>query len=167
MGTTINGVYTGGKQGRRQRALKRLEQSIKFGYRPARPGEEDQVVKGKGVPYTDKQKETMKKELETLTDRLSGIKKKREVKNEQTGEVIKKDRWFIDIYHIHMSSVKRSDRKKNKGKSRKKMRSVRSRTFVKSVVFQEGMMQSFRDGKMGISPKNHSFVARKEELSPF
>ena len=107
--------------------------------------------------------ERSKKEISTIEDRLSG----KVMKVNEKGILVKeqpKERWFIDIFTIHMGYVKNSERRKNKGKSRKKMKKTRTTTFLKSVVSQPGMIQQFKDGKMGISPKSHSFRFRKEEI---
>jgi len=156
MGTTINGVYTGAKRARRERVIERLKAQLKS---------KEKTVKSGKEPLTDKDKERINKEIRSIEDILSGVRGKKVVSDK--GEVVEapKEKWFIDIYAIHMSYSKNSDRRKNKGKSRKKMRKVRSTSFVKSVVAQPGMIQSYRDGKMGVSPKLHSFRMRKEEPS--
>lgn len=77
------------------------------------------------------------------------------------------DRWFIDIYTIKYGYMKNSERRKNKGKSKKKMRRVKTVSFIKSIIAQPGMIQSFKEGKMGISPKSHTFKMRKDEPVQF
>lgn len=142
------------KQQRREGVLKRLKKQLVGGVK---------VVKDVEIPLEPRDKERIKKEISILNDRLAG--KKKGVKELPKGAAPEapKQKWFIDIYQIHLGYVKNSERRKNKGKSRKKMRKTRNVTFVKSVIMQEGMMQAYREGRMGISPKNHSFRARREE----
>lgn len=105
----------------------------------------------------------IEQEIKTLTDRLSGIKKP--LKRDKDKIIVngkKEDRWWIDIYSISYARIKRTERKKNKGKSRKKMRTQKTVALLRSVVAQEGMITNYRDGRMGMSPKNHKFVLRRE-----
>ncbi len=106
----------------------------------------------------------IKTELGLLLHYLSGGKKKKKQTIVDGVERVE-DRWYIDIFRISYSKVKRSERRKNKGKSRKKLRTLKSVSFVKTVVLQPGMMQAYRDGRMGISPREHSFRTRKDEPS--
>lgn len=161
----------GGKTARRERALKRLSVSIKA-LEPALKLAENSTFGKEGNLKTvssdvRKQLDRMKREANTLSDILSGKKKEKVDDKGKTVIEAPKDKWFIDTYAIHLGYVKNSDRRKNKGKSRKKMRKTRSTTFVKSVVMQPGMMQAYREGRMGISPRQHSFRARKEEPNYF
>ena len=173
MGTTINGVYRGGKTARRERALLRLKQQLsilqerKKNIKVLKPKDAPEPVIGDLLEGTLIKIGQVEKEIQNLEDIVSG--KKKEVKDEKGAVVvaIPKERWFIDIHQIHMSYVKNSDRRKNKGKSRKKMRKMRAKSFVKSVVLQPGMLEQYRSGKMGISPKTHSFSARKEDIAFF
>lgn len=118
------------------------------------------------VPLTPTDTTRIKSELKALTLYLEG-KKKTKIVVTDGKEQAKGDKWFIDIYSISMSKVKRSERRKNKGKSRKKMRTSRTKAFLKSVTVQPGLIQAYREGRMGISPKSHSFSLRKEEPSYF
>lgn len=160
----MDGVYIGGRKGRQQRALDRLKESIK----KVEAEIKKNGISKKGPDNPESAKllkslERMHNEELILEDRLSGKKKQNTVKNKETGEVTPKLRYFVDIYSIHLGYVKNSDRRKNKGKSRKKMRKVKNTTFVRSVVFQPGMVESFREGRMGVSPKTHTFRVRREE----
>lgn len=101
-------------------------------------------------------------ELARISFYLGGGKKNKR-KIVVNGEVVQGDRWYIDIYRISYAKVKRSERRKNKGKSRKKLRTVKTLSFVKSVVLQPGMLSNFREGRMGISPREHTFRTRKDE----
>lgn len=137
------------KQARRKSAKERLEAQLVSGVKQ---------VKDVKEPLTEKDITRIKNEIKVL----SGDGKKPKV--DKKGEIIEtKERWFIDIYHISFSYIKNSERRKNKGKSRKKTKKVKTRSLVKSVVMQPNLMQAYREGRMGISPKNHSFSARKEE----
>ena len=72
---------------------------------------------------------------------------------------------IIDIYTVTYGYIKRAERRKNKGKSTKKMKKHKSVSFLRSMIAQPGMIQSLREGRMGISPKTHTFRLRKEEIS--
>lgn len=106
-------------------------------------------------------KQRIQKEVNILHDRINNIKRPKKAKADGTQPA--GDRYFIDIFQINLAYVKNSERRKNKGKSKKKLKKQRSTVFVKSVVSQPGMMQRYRDGLMGVSPKNHSFRFRKDE----
>lgn len=159
------------KQARRERAFKRLEiqyNSRNIGLKMA--SNSTYGLKGEKpdpqlVAVEQKKLERIKKEMTVLKERLEGKKKKKIDK--EGAPVQEKERWFIDIHAIHLSYVKNSERRKNKGKSRKKLKKVRTTAFVKSVVAQPGMIQNYREGKMGISPRTHSFRMRKEEPNYF
>lgn len=140
------------KQARRERALDRLYQHL---------------VSYKEKKYTFSV-EYIEKDIKILKDRLAGIKKP--VKTKSGAVVVngkKEDRWFIDIYNISYSRVKRSERRKNKGKSRKKMRTQKTVSLLKTVTAQDGMITSYREGRMGLSPKNHKFILRRDVPSYF
>lgn len=130
---------------------------------------EIQLVSGTKVtklgtfPLEEKDKTRIKNELDILKARLSGEKKKKVQKTGVKEEGGKGAKYFIDIFSISFSRSKRSERRKSKGKSRKKMRTVKTTSFLKSVTFQEGMVQAFREGRMGLSPRSHTFRIRKEE----
>ena len=70
---------------------------------------------------------------------------------------------MIDIFSIKYGYVKQSERRKNKGKSKKKLKKVKHSTLLKTVHAQVGMMQNLREGRGGYSPKHHSFRMRKLE----
>jgi len=164
MGTTVNGTYIGGKQGRRQRVLDKLRTNIKRLEEEIR--KKEILKKYSNNPESTKllkYYERINNEKTVLEDRLSGKKKVVVIKDEKTGAVVPKQRWFIDIYSVHMSYVKNSERRKNKGKSKKKLKKVKSTSLIRSIIFQEGMIDSFRQGRMGISPKTHTFRIRREE----
>lgn len=142
---------------KRQSSVKdRLEKQLASGTKMTKEGE---------VPLEDKDKTRIKKELEIVKARLSGEKKKRATKVEGQSKDSKGDKWFIDIFTVSFSRVKHSERRKAKGKSRKKTRTVKTVSFFKSVTVQPGLIQAYREGRMGISPKSHSFRMRKEEVS--
>ncbi len=106
----------------------------------------------------------IEKEIETLKSRLAGEKKRKVVTTGPQKEAIG-DKWFIDVYSISFSRTKHSDRRKAKGKSRKKTRTVKTTSLLKSVTLQPGMIQAYREGRMGLSPKSHTFRLRKEEIT--
>lgn len=144
---------------RRERVASRLTAQLKSGTK---------TVGTEQVSLTIGDITRIKKELGLVNSYLSGKKRVRRVKKGQAMvSADNKDRWFLDIFKLHYGYTKRSERRKNKGKSRKKMKKVKTVTFVKSVILQPGMMAAYRDGKMGISPREHSFRARKEEIMSF
>lgn len=154
------------KQARRERALKRLESTYNVRGSVLKViAKKEKLPEDKLHPVEQTKLNRMEKEINILKDRLAGKDKKKATK--EGVPLQEKERWFIDIYAIHLAYVKNSERRKNKGKSRKKLKKVRNTSFVKSVVAQPGMIQNYRDGKMGISPKFHSFRMRKEEPNYF
>jgi hypothetical protein len=112
------------------------------------------------IPMSDNDRKRIEFEL----DRLLNPKAKKKAKTEDKGPVKNPERWYIDIYSIKYGYIKNSERKKQKGKSRKKMKKVKTSSLLKSVVAQDGMITAYKEGRMGLSPKNHSFKLRKEEL---
>jgi hypothetical protein len=142
------------KQARRERAKERLTAQLASGVKTTKEGTQ---------PLTDQDRKRIKKELEVLA--TDGKKKKPTPGKD--GREEKQEKWFIDIYSINYGYIKNSERRKNKGKSRKKMKKVKTMSLVKSVVAQPGMITSYKDGRMGLSPKFHAFKLRKEEPSTF
>lgn len=120
---------------------------------------EEQLRSGLHVEK-DEDKSRIKQEISTLELRLNGHRKRKKVI-----EGKKDTSNIIDIYQISFSTTKHSERRKNKGKSRKKMRTVKNRTLVRSVKAREGDITAYKEGRMGYSPKNHVFVMRSEEES--
>ena len=123
------------------------------------------VGKEEKVPLTLGDVTRIQKDIAN-TIKLIG-KKKPSRSRKRTGilDDSKGDKWIIDIFTVTYGYIKRSERKKNKGKSTKKMKKHKSVSFVRSVIAQPGMIQSLREGRMGISPKTHTFRLRKEEIS--
>ena len=113
-----------------------------------------------GTALIDKDKARIIRELDNLQKNPG--KKKGGKKVEQS-----KDKWFIDIYTVQYGYVKHSDRRKNKGKSRKGLKKTKNVSFIRSIVAQDGMITAYKDGRMGVSPKSHIFKLRKEEPSYF
>lgn len=140
------------KQQRREKVKKNLEAQLVSGVKPS--GTEK-------VPLSAGDRVRISKEIKTLTDRLSGIKKQQSNKPQQ--QEVSQDKWVIDIYSITYGYAKRSERRKNKGKSRKKLRRVKTVSLLRTIVAQPGMIENYRQGRGGISPKTHKFTLRKEE----
>lgn len=153
------------KLGRRQRAASRLEAQLTSGVHNVTALNFAKIKQTAAVPLAPQDKDRIKSELETLTDRIAGKKKPARVKKIAVAGTVQEEgpRWMIDIFGINYSRVKRTQRKKNKGASRKKMRTVKSVSFVKTVVAQPGMITAYREGKMGLSPKTNMFRLRKED----
>lgn len=145
------------KQERRLGALKRLNEQLSSGVKTNKDGEQEK--------FTELDRDRMLKEAETLQQRLSGVRKNKKQKGSTEVESKEKDRWVIDIFAISMGYVKNSERRKNKGKSKKKMRKVKNSTHVKTIDAKPGVILLYRDGKMGISPRTHTFRMRK--IEPF
>lgn len=142
------------KLARRMRAKKRLIITLDSGVKVNKDGSK--------APLNEGDVKRISNEIQRLDHYIQGGKK--EKKNQQ-GEVIEKEKdvYFIDIYSISTSYVKRSERKKNKGKSTKKLKQQKTVSFVRSVKSQPGMITAYKDGKMGLSPRTHKFQMRKEE----
>lgn len=149
---------------RRERAKERLKAQLEKGTKTEKVSQLTLATTGANqIPLTKEDITRIKKELVALDGKP---RKKGATKKKQEGEVTEeKDKWFIDIYSISMSYVRNSERRKNKGKSKKKMKKVKNTAFVKSVVARPGLITQYKDGKMGISPKTHVFKMRKEEIS--
>lgn len=149
------------KQKRQQRVIEYLQLQLKTGkkidYNLKNPHVDDE---DKLIDLSEKDISRIERELESLTNPRS---KKKLITN-STQPV---DKWYIDIFAIKYGYVKQSERRKNKGKSKKKMKRVKSSSFLKSVIAQPGMITAYKDGRMGLSPKQHSFRLRKEDLSVF
>lgn len=148
------------KQGRRATSLERLEAQLLSGVKTKKQGEDP-------IPLSDEDKIRIKKEIATIKERLAGNKKVKKSPTQVVENTSQKEKWVIDIHSVHMAYTKRSERRKNKGKSRKKMKKVRNVSFVKSIDNKPGLIQAFRDGRMGLSPKTHSFRLRKIEEFTF
>jgi hypothetical protein len=112
------------------------------------------------IPLTDKDIARIEAELQQLLN----PKIKQKLKP-GTAEIA--DKWYIDVYTIKYGYIKNSERRKNKGKSRKKMKRVKTVSFIKSMIAQPGMIQAFKEGRMGLSPKHHTFKLRREDPSNF
>lgn len=149
------------KLSRRQEAAKRLHSQLERNNKTFTNKETGVIEK---IALTKEDRLRIAKELEVLGDYMQG--KKKVQKNRRS--VIKtdgekpKDKWFIDIHSISTSYVKRSVRKKNKGKSTKKLKRVKSVNFIRSVVARDGDITAYREGRMGISNRLHTFRMRKE-----
>lgn len=139
---------------RRLKVKKQLENQLVSGVKTKKEGP---------VALSIEDRKRIQKEITILSDRLSGKKKNKKVVEGVKEE--EKDKWVMDIYSITYGYVKRSERKKNKGKSRKKLKRQKSVSLVRSIVVQPGMVENYRQGKAGISPRTHKFTLRKEEPS--
>lgn len=148
-------------QDRRKKALLRLEKQLENNHKPL---ESARLQAGEKVmqPLEKEDVPRIKKEISILKDRLSGVKKSK-VKRKGQETIASPDKWVIDIFAIHYGYVKNSVRRKNKGASRKKMKKQKSSSFLKTVTAQPGVIQKYREGLMGLSPKTHSFRMRKLE----
>lgn len=160
-------LLKGGLKGRQISALERLEKQlqsgVKWNYIP-----DDQGVGFEHVSYplSDKDIKRIKAEIQTLKASLQGIKKTRISKTTSEPVEVKKNTWVIDIFSIKYGYENKAAKKqagKTKG-SRKKMKRVKKMTLVKSVSMIPGVLQKYKDGLMGISPKQHVFKARNTEV---
>jgi hypothetical protein len=106
-------------------------------------------------------KERLKAHIAETIDALNGVKKVK--KSKTTGEIVDKsyEGEFIEIYRVSYGYVRRTERKKLKGKgqSTKKLKTKRQKTLtlLRTVANRPGLLQRFREGKEGISPKHHTF----------
>lgn len=109
----------------------------------------------------DKKLEFVKNQINILNDRIKGLKKFKKTKF-QTKELEEDKDFVIDIYRITTSYAKRSERRKTKGKSRKSLKQIKTVSFLKSVANRPGLITAYKEGKQGISPKEHKFILRKK-----
>jgi hypothetical protein len=148
--------------GRRKHALGRLEQQLITNQKPL---ESARLQAGEKVmqDLSENDQKRIKTEVKILHDRLNGTKKAVKRKNtEGTGNNSKEDRWLIDIYSVNYGYVKNSERRKNKGKSKKKLKKVKTVSLLRTVVAQNGMITAYKEGRMGLSPKSHAFKLRRD-----
>ena len=122
---------------------------------------------GNIIEMSKEDKSRLQREIISLQNRINGVKKsKAKVKN-STEIVEQKNTWVIDIYSVkygYQNKAAKKAAKKSSG-SRKKMKRVKKMTLVKSVVAIPGYLQKYKDGLMGISPKNHVFKMRNTEVN--
>lgn len=137
----------GKKVNRQKRVISYLENQVKKG------------IKFNGLRLNEKDRKRIEEELQNLRNSLENKKKKAKA----GGDNKQKDKWFIDIYSVQYGYVKRSDRRKNKGKSRKGLKKTKNVSLLKTVVAQDGMITAYKEGRMGLSPKTHAFKLRKDE----
>lgn len=146
------------REGAKKRLILQLDGGVKTIYEV---GEDDSRTK-KTVALDAADLQRISSEIQRLDFFIQGGRIAR--KNKE-GEVVKEEPYFIDIFTISTSYVKRSERKKNKGKSTKKLKHQRIVSLLKSVKAQPGMILAYKEGKMGLSPKTHKFQIRKEEIN--
>jgi len=146
-----------------QNSLERMQNQLLLG---SRPEKQNGKTTNNLVLMTEQDKKRLQKEITSLTNRINGVKKKT-IKKENAVEE-KVNPWVIDIFSIkygYQNKAAKKIAKKSRG-SRKKMKRVKTMTLVKTVVLQKGLLQKYKDGLMGISPKNHVFKTRNTELQP-
>lgn len=151
------------KQEKQTNALLKLEAKLASGKKVLK-------VDGKTTEhYTDltiEDIEITKEQIQILKNRLEGIKKTK-IKSKKEVEADKYKNKVIDIFTIKFGYVKKSERKKSKGKSRKGMKKVKTVTYLKSVPLKEGLFTAMKEGKAGISPKFHKFNIRDTSIQPY
>lgn len=112
---------------------------------------------------TESKKIYVESQIGILNDRLNGIKKRKKKNRSEKEQVSEEKDWVIDIYNVVYGYAKRSERRKTKGKSRKSLKRTKNVSLLKTVKNKPGLITAYRDGKMGVSPKNHKFILRKIE----
>lgn len=145
------------KELRQQVALQNMQKRIDTGFRHL------SLPHRIGPSLTKEEKDSIKYEMTVVSAAIGRKKKGRKKQTGEQGQEQTGDKYWIEIFSIHYSKIKHSDRRKNKGKSRKKLRVKKAKTFLKKVVLQPGLLQRYRDGVMGLSPKTHSFSIRRDE----
>ena len=148
---------------RRQGTLRRLHEQLNSGVKPVYNEETSEWNK---QILSEEDKLRITEEIRLLDYYLNGGKKARP--QASSGDIVEekeKVRYFIDISSVSHGYVRRSVRKKNKGKSTKKLKAQKSVTFIRSVVARPGDILAYKEGRMGLSPKNHIFKIRREEIS--
>lgn len=156
----------GTKQRRQISALERLEKQLQSGMKSTFDILPDGTKWQCQAILTEKDIKRIKSEIQTLKLSLQGIKKTRISKTTFEPVEVKKNTWVIDIFSIKYGYESKAARKqagKTRG-SRKKMKRVKRMTLVKSVSMIPGVLQKYKDGLMGISPKQHVFKARNTEV---
>lgn len=144
------------KDKRREAAIERFKNEL---------DSKEKRVKDVMVPLTPSDVTRIKTDITNTSNRIGKKKASRSKKRAGVIDDNKGERWIIEIYTVTYGYIKRSERKKNKGKSTKKMKKHKTVSFLRSMVAQPGMIQSLREGRMGVSPKTHTFRLKKEEIS--
>jgi hypothetical protein len=157
---------------RRASALKRLETSHEVSKKElaAEKAKEDQKANSLHRETLHNTVERQKREIENIKKNISdGKKRKRKKHQPQEGAPKEEGRYLIDIYRVHYSYAKNSERRKRKkgGNKGKRIKRQKSLTLLKTVIAQPGMITNYKEGRVGISPKDHVFKIRKEEISMF
>ncbi len=134
---------------KRLRAKQLLVQQIELGIKPI--SKKNPVER----PYTEREIQEKKDQIEILNARLNG--EKRFSKNKKQQEVREEENWVIEIYKINFGYVKNSERRKLKGGSKKKLKKVKTMTLHQTVKNRPGLINQYKAGLMGISPKTHAF----------
>jgi len=124
------------------------------------------------TPLTNADITRIKYEIDILSQRLSGttitrLKNQRKVKDSDIKE-IKVNTKVIDIYSVTYGYGNKAAKKaagKSRGK-RIKMKKIKRMGFVKSVQMLDGILDKYRQGKMGLSPKHHVFKTRDTAVQP-
>lgn len=143
------------KDARRESAIDRFQAQL---------GSKVKTVGTEKIPLTPLDITRIKQDITNTKNRI-GKSNTRRAKKTLGALESKGDKWFIDIYTVTYGYVKRSERRKNKGKSTKKLKKKKTVSFLKSVVAQEGMITAMKEGRSGLSPKTHVFKLRREELN--
>lgn len=152
--------------------IERLENQLQSGVKREKiNGKTTDVL----IPLTVKDVDRINKEISTIESYLAGnytkaSKQKR--KQVTANEVVEEENtrykdWIIEIYSVKFGFEKKADRKNSKGSkgSRRKMKKKKTLNFIRSVAMRKGLMRKFRDGLMGISPKNHVFKLKNTKLN--
>ena len=157
------------KLARQQHSKERLETQLVSGVKRVKVSNFAGIKKDQTVQLSPADKERIKKEIKILDDALHGVKKVNRKRKQPTTTIqqTETEKTYIDIYSVSYGYTKRTVRKKNKGKSRKKMKRVKSLTLLRSIIAQPGAITAFREGRMGISPKHHVFKLRTEEITNY
>lgn len=138
----------------------RIEQRLRLGYNLSDVNQ---------TPLTERQIIQQKEMLSRLKDFLQQGKPKkiktRKGLSSEKKEINSMKDYVIDIISVKYGFLKKE--RKKKGASKKtKMKKVRSKTLVKTVQAEEGLIGAYKSGKRGVSPKNHLFKLRNVTLQP-
>jgi hypothetical protein len=117
-------------------------------------------------PYSEKEKQDMKAQMELLKRRIDGESLSRSKKVKPTTKEAPEDEWEIQIYSVRMGYASKAAKKKAKNKKKTGMKRVKSMTLIQTVKNRDGLITAYKAGTMGISPKNHVFkmVKKSENL---
>jgi hypothetical protein len=149
------------KQSSRRSAVLQLETHLKRGTKPV---SKNNLVERE---YTKEEIAEMQSQIEVLKRRINGesisktkTPKIRSSKSKDVDSENYDDGYVIKIYSVKFGFVNKAAKKQTKGKSKavkKKMKKEKNDVLVQTVKNRPGLINRYKSGLMGYSPKNHTF----------